>query len=557
MIVHTLCLAWLKPDAAQLVALPDAAPVQRCKSAHFTWWYPGSRTFVYLLVTGESIRSRSMALSLLATAQELDTITDIASLLAVTGVQLEIWNDVERIFGGVPSLQVLAAMPKEVFMTGIPAVRIGSGDAQRMLTPSETIQVGLTWRVARQKFGLIDIDPFEAPPLPLATASQPVQAASQEPGTKRIKCATVIDQADETEIRTLSADSVAGFFANHVEVTGAEPLPECEPTEDQISALHEKIILRGEAPYADFSVLTPYGKRMQKTLRMRGWMLQQDGSYRAVDIPGPPSYDAWYACFRVYRSVLLMLRHVHPTDHRALWVAKPASLEHYLESFKALAAEFPECWHLCAIAEDRCRGEHFPRLRRALHRAHQDGKLPIGIEYDPFRPWDAVFVAAASDTTYWDREVRRPAVAFLARGSMRGTPGITPDASAALQNVEEAATNSGKGIIRPPGQGTSRQAVQKRKAREQLARADFAGVSVNTPAKTHPKKWGTLHLTTTEGREICYNFAKGSAESCCTTPCPNSRVHVCQFCLGDHRNDECDERKPSANKGQSKRTRKH
>ena len=48
------------------------------------------------------------------------------------------------------------------------------------------------------------------------------------------------------------------FFMNHVETTGAEPLEEAEPTEDQISAMCEKVVTRDEAPYADFLVLTPF-----------------------------------------------------------------------------------------------------------------------------------------------------------------------------------------------------------------------------------------------------------------------------------------------------------
>ena len=34
--------------------------------------------------------------------------------------------------------------------------------------------------------------------------------------------------------------------------------------------------------------------------------------------------------------------------------------------FQALCSEFPECWHLCQKAEDRCGAEHFPRLWRKL-----------------------------------------------------------------------------------------------------------------------------------------------------------------------------------------------
>ena len=83
----------------------------------------------------------------------------------------------------------------------------------------------------------------------------------------------------------------------------------------------------------------------------------------------------------------------------------PIALETYHESFTALVRQHPECWHLYQKAEDRCRAEHFPRLARQL-----EDKLG--------RPasWSEVFVEAANDYRFWDKEVRHPAIGFLARG---------------------------------------------------------------------------------------------------------------------------------------------
>lgn len=38
-------------------------------------------------------------------------------------------------------------------------------------------------------------------------------------------------------------------------------------------------------------------------------MLHQDGTFRALDIPGPPSFDTCAACWKVYCSALFMLRY--------------------------------------------------------------------------------------------------------------------------------------------------------------------------------------------------------------------------------------------------------
>ena len=68
-------------------------------------------------------------------------------------------------------------------------------------------------------------------------------------------------------------------------------------------------------------------------------------------------------------------------------VATPASLERYYESFKLLRQENPEVWHACGKAEDRCRAEHFPRLKRLLEK--EKGAEVTG--------WSEVFSVASAD----------------------------------------------------------------------------------------------------------------------------------------------------------------
>lgn len=96
-------------------------------------------------------------------------------------------------------------------------------------------------------------------------------------------------------------------YRNYREPVGAEPLPESDPSFEQIAAMRAKVLVRLEAPYADFSVLTPYGRRMQKQATARNFLLQQDGSWKSVEIQGHPTFQAWCACWKIYKTVLLML----------------------------------------------------------------------------------------------------------------------------------------------------------------------------------------------------------------------------------------------------------
>ena len=115
---------------------------------------------------------------------------------------------------------------------------------------------------------------------------------------------------------------------------------------------------RGEPPYADFSVLMPYGRRSQKHMKARNFNLQPDAFWKTAEIR-PPTFEAWQQRWRVYRTILLMIKRpantTTGTPERPIMTA--AALEEYVTRISDLNAEFPEAWHFVASAEDRCRGE--------------------------------------------------------------------------------------------------------------------------------------------------------------------------------------------------------
>ena len=379
--------------------------------------------------------------------------------------------------------------------------------------------------------------------------------------TKRVKCSSVIDQADETDIKHLTPSELAGVFQSHIDTVGAEPLEECLPSSEHISVLRGRVVGRGEGPYANFSSLTPFGRRVQKLLRLRSWFLQQDGTYKPIDVPGPPGFESWYACFRVFCAVLLMLR--YPSGR---CVMKLASIEAYFEAFRKLASLHPESCHLCATAEDRCRGEHFAQLRRDLMRASASGpgsSVLFGVEFDPECPWDALFFEASRDDRFWDAEVRRPAISFLARRSFASCPMVSAAAQEAITNIALAARgtrDTGQGMSAGgllcqggAGRGTSKTPARNensevywRHLRVQergldpfrLQKKSFRGLSA--------RKWGCTP------RNGVPSFKRFGRQSSCVSPGRKvliARTHVptlgftCQYCLGSHSNKDCRNRK--------------
>jgi hypothetical protein len=340
--------------------------------------------------------------------------------------------------------------------------------------------------------------------------------------TRKIKISNLIDPADETEVPAASSDQLKIWYENYKALKHGEPLIEKEPSPDQVAALHLRVVTLAMEPYADFSLLTPYGRRVAKTLRHRSWIMQEDGSYRPMEVPGPATYEVWNACFKVYEVILLMLR--FPGLSGETLVVTPSAIESYHEAFAALVREHPECWHLCQRAEDRCRAEHFPRLARKLSE-----------EMGRDATWSEVFKAASEDDRYWDREVRRPAWAFLARGRRGAAPGDggeqaekrTVDGSRKRSRQRTRTVDTASKYERPAGDS-------KKKV---LRRGDK-----NKPGLDHPRKDKDGRFTTTrEGKQICFSFANGE-RGACRDPCGEGRTHVCQHCLQPHSNAACPKR---------------
>ena len=367
--------------------------------------------------------------------------------------------------------------------------------------------------------------------------------AAKPRAARHVKMSSVLDPSDEAEIPPASADQMTAWFDNYRALKHGDPMPDREPTSDQLVAMSTRVIELGMEPYADFSVLTPHGRCMAKLLRHRSWLPQEDGSYKPIEVPGPGSFRLWESCWRVYEVIMLMLRLEDPFSKAPLLVVKPSSLEAYFEDFKELVQDHPESWHLCQAAEDRCRAEHMPRIARRLQR-----------ELGRVATWSEVFESAAKDDRYWDREVRRPANGWVTRGipmlslTMRQEfdMGLTLSGRRPAQAMafdedakgKQAAQKDGKRQKRDNGDGRGRQKGQGKGAQHPPVPAQGALASKGGKGG-HPRRdKNGKALTDTNGDSVCFAFANKGSKGC-PSPCANGRVHVCQKCLGPHQNSGC------------------
>ena len=365
----------------------------------------------------------------LISATDLEAITTVDQARTWAGLSQVAWQAVDTCLGGVASLRILAYIPAVAIRAALRAARVPTpavGDpadaghvpaGERELTAVEGAQVGLITQVAQLKLGRTPTDPLVEPqsPVNLPGGAAPRSPGNTAPGNnssvRKVKNSQVLDQADEGEIPELDQNKVEDHFKVLRKVKGGPVRPEAGPSPDQISAMRVRVLDLELAPYADFAIFVNFQGRFSRTLKFLNHILQPDGTFRAVEVAGPPSYDAWLSSWRVYENTLLTLEHQVGTSRTP--VVTVSALEEYKDAFRDLTVLYPEAWRLLVVAEDRCRGEHFTRLKRELEIKHAKG---LAYDFDPDQPWDGVFRAAARDREYWDKSVREPALLFRTAG---------------------------------------------------------------------------------------------------------------------------------------------
>ncbi len=474
--------------------------------------------------------------NLLPTLEEATTFGNLDALREWAGVGAATWEAVVAATGPL-NFRTLASLGNADIAHLLSAVKVNAGqDTERALNIGERSAVALAYRAARVRFSLPDVNPTAGP----AAVAAAQDAPAQQDRSRQVTVATVLDPADAGVVAPLEAAEVDAHFAAVAERRGGPIREAAEPTADQIGAMKARVLVHKEVPYADFSILTPYGRRLQKHLKTKSWTMNPDGKWYAIEVPGPSSYNEWLLCWRVYENLLLGLRDGTPP----VPLFNFASLEAYAENVRALAAEFPDLWGLVCRAEDRCRAEHLVRVRRRMAVAHEAGLCP---SFKPGAPWDSVFLAAAGDESFWNREVRHPALHVLAQHNRVGEQAVA--AAAAIADGREGAKRFAG--IQQPGDGGGR---KRRRPEEDV---EHSPTSQSQPVKAHadkrqehPKKFGKLYGTTREGTAICFKYQRGK---CAEDVCPAQRAHVCQGCLGPHPYNKCPAAKRSGGKGAGKR----
>eukprot|EP00971_Amphidinium_carterae_P163487 3241901-Amphidinium_carterae.1 len=87
---------------------------------------------------------------------------------------------------------------------------------------------------------------------------------------------------------------------------GTRPQPYEEPSGEQLSAL-KALLDDDRAPYCDFAIWGPFGRRQGKLLRFQAQVFVY-GELHTKMMAGPNTFEAWRPCWRVFRVAMILLQ---------------------------------------------------------------------------------------------------------------------------------------------------------------------------------------------------------------------------------------------------------
>jgi len=241
---------------------------------------------------------------------------------------------------------------------------------------------------------------FSAPSPPIAPASgSQITANGSALNLSTIKVGMVMDQRFGEEITYLPNAEIQKMRARFIDAYDEPPSADIACNKEQLACLQHALI-NGREPYVDMAVWGPHGTRLLKKASMSGLNIMRDGTFMTVELFGPPNIELWCGCYDVLSTGCIMLgavRRPYLAAYRK-WIIKLASIYG------------PVVWHLLYQTDVRCRSELMQEVFQILlaeHNAAKMSKMPT--DFDPIKPWDAVWKRVLEMKDWWVDEFERPA----------------------------------------------------------------------------------------------------------------------------------------------------
>ena len=141
-------------------------------------------------------------------------------------------------------------------------------------------------------------------------------------------------------------------------------------------------------PLHRFSFWVPHGKRTPKALEIMAFIQTGPGELAHRSLPGPSSWEAWRASWRIFRNAMMMLK--------ASMVGALDADENFI---RKLALKHPHNWGVVCRADGIMRSEGWVDLKEQL-----EINLAEGFHRGPYNPgmaWETVINTATQDKDFW------------------------------------------------------------------------------------------------------------------------------------------------------------
>ena len=284
--------------------------------------------------------------------------TSIRDVCAFLGLRAEAWRVVATELGeeDFSSTALLAAVEVVYIRQAVERARIGDA----VLGIMDRTRVALVYNGVRLRHGLELVS--LAAPAAAGAGPAPAPAPHLDAGLK-IRISTVLDQASDAEVASLSGDELANLRRRYVVVRGDHPVPRMDVTDTQLSAF-QRWVTSGRCPATDFGVWGPHGARIERRLKFTNHVLDVGGRWRTAELSGPDCFDTWLECWHIFETACIMCE-----------TATAATLDKYREEFRSLVDRFPTAWHICVRAEWRCRSEYWTQelhQQQSFHKSNPE-----------------------------------------------------------------------------------------------------------------------------------------------------------------------------------------
>ena len=348
----------------------------------------------------------------------------------------------------------------------------------------------------------------------------------------KVKLSSVLDQADDTEIRAIGVEQLRELLDNWKKIANdnEEPSEEEEATGEQLSALAHRLRLGG-TPFVDFGIWRAHGSELGRVIKFAAYFPTPNGGFALKEIVGPTTFHDWERSWRVFAFAM-----------EVLGAASRTRLDKYRKLVQNTHDDYPNFWWLIALADIKMRKVHMERIRRRLAAEHAE-LTGVGLrsDFDVRAPWDTVFREAARDNEYWSREVDKKVIQFTT--AQKSRQDLADPGFGNLHFAAGAGQSGSRGTPGPSSEEPPKKARRKQKAERAAAKAAAAGAPAGQASKGNSKgdgkgkgKKGVDHkvagkfLFDQQHRQICWRW--NQTKSGCQDPCPGGRAHVCEFCRG-------------------------